>query len=195
MPDKTIRFSANAAKNDIKRFYRHQNYSAKFKGYDQVFFAIQSEKQAIECQSENIIASVIISQLKQDHKQALLHGLVVDNVHRGKKLGTKLINYALKQCSLPVEHIVCFAEPRLAPFYVNCGFAFADNYLAENNVAGKNLVEKNVQTAKLMPTLEPQPIPELTPTITPKLTPELAARFASYQKYQADLTIFIRPLY
>ncbi|REL29277.1 GNAT family N-acetyltransferase [Thalassotalea euphylliae] len=161
MQENHISFSADANKNDVKRFYRNQNYSAKFKGYDQAFVA--SENSSAESPSylhnnlsNNIIGSVIISQLRQGNKQALLHGLVVSQSYRGKGLGKKLTKHALKHCSLEVDHIICFAEPHLTQFYVSCGFS---------------LVDKN--------------------SITANLSPELAARFTSYQKYQASLAIFI----
>ncbi|REL35846.1 GNAT family N-acetyltransferase [Thalassotalea euphylliae] len=161
MQDNHISFSADANKNDVKRFYRNQNYSAKFKGYDQAFVASEYNSIAPLVHqdnnlSKNIIGGVIISQLRQGNKQALLHGLVVSQSYRGLGLGKKLTKHALKHCSLEVDHIVCFAEPHLAQFYGSCGFS---------------LVDKN--------------------SITADLSPELAARFTSYQKYRANLAIFI----
>lgn len=105
-------YTANKAdKKALLRFYKSQHYSASFMGFDSGYI--------IKNECEEIIASVIVSQLEADNQQALLHGLVVAKQHRKKGLAKKLILHCL------TEHntIVCFAHEQFKALYQKAGFS------------------------------------------------------------------------
>ncbi|WP_448550041.1 GNAT family N-acetyltransferase [Thalassotalea fusca] len=91
-------------KKAIKRFYKHQHYSASFMGLDTAYIAKQQEE---------IVGAVIVSRIVEDNQQPLLHGLVVDRQYQRLGIAQLLLN----QCQANFNEIRCFASPRLAEFY------------------------------------------------------------------------------
>lgn len=106
--------AAKSDKKSILRFYKSQNYSARFLGYDHCYFVKQNG---------SIIASVIVSQLAENHSQSLIHALVVKEGLRHQGLATKLI----KHCTANHTNLVCFALDKLSPLYLKSGFKLASN--------------------------------------------------------------------
>ncbi len=114
----TIALANKSDKKDILRFYKANNYSARFIGFDRCY-VIKNEL--------SIVASVIISMGKLEQKnctkalsnsQYFLHALVVDPAYQKQGLATRLLNYSLARH----RPIVCFAHSSLSPLYQKQGF-------------------------------------------------------------------------
>ncbi|WDE13838.1 GNAT family N-acetyltransferase [Thalassomonas haliotis] len=100
-------------KKAIKRFYRQHSYSASFMGLDSCYLV--KDKQ-------DIIASVLYSQLLAENRQSLLHALVVAPDHRRLSIAASLLDYSRTFHPLSV----CFAAPELAPLYLSNNFQLAN---------------------------------------------------------------------
>ncbi len=167
----------SANKKAIKAFYKNERYSAKFKGFDLAYGAflagaksdVNDNKNRALChidttkqEGQNLVATVIISQLHKDNTQALLHGLVTASSARGKGIASRLLSFAIEdlkkressQSTVGIDSIVCFSDPKLANFYLGNQFT---------------LVNANNQGF---------------------LTPSIEARLLAYQKHQPDLSVF-----
>ena len=99
-------------KKDLLRFYKQQQYSARFLGYDQAFFIKTNN-------NSHIIAAVIISTINEHSPQTLLHALVVDKKHRHQQLASALLQHCISQRLT----LVCFADKALTRLYINNGFS------------------------------------------------------------------------
>lgn len=164
-------------KKAIKAFYKNERYSAKFKGFDLAYGAfsagvksdINDDKNGALCQvdttkkkEQNLLATVIISQLHQDNTQALLHGLVTAASARGKGIASRLLSFAIgdikkresSQSTVGIDSIVCFSDPKLANFYLGNQFTLV-----------------NADDQRI-------------------LTPLIEARLLAYQKHQPNLSVF-----
>lgn len=104
-----------ADKKAIFRFYKTQHYPAKFIGQDTTF--------VLKMDNE-IIGSAIISAGRGTCAYWLLHGLVIDNAHRGKGLASHLLQSVLKENHKTKQFpkLICFAEQKLMPFYLTNQF-------------------------------------------------------------------------
>lgn len=113
--DLTFRPAIKSDKKEVKRFYKKQQYSAKFMGLDHCFII---EK------DNTIIASAIISKLTEDNQQCFLHALVVDKNYQKIGLATELLKYATNHLATKEQltAIVCFCSPDLIPLYQKTGF-------------------------------------------------------------------------
>ena len=67
---------------------------------------------------EEIIGAVIVSRLKKENQQVLLHALVVRQSYQRKGIAKLL----LAQCTKQISNIRCFANPNLAEFYRKVNF-------------------------------------------------------------------------
>ena len=97
-------------KKSLHRFYKSQQYSAKFMGLDKSYII----KSPI---TGDIIASVIISKIRAYNHQYFLHALVVDALYQNKGLATALINYV----STIHQPLVCFSIKSLSKLYLQAG--------------------------------------------------------------------------
>ena len=100
-----IRSAIKSDKKDIFRFYKSQHYSARFMGLDQSYLILLDNE---------IIGSVIISQITPDNHQHFLHALVIHHQYRKQGLATKLLNEVLPD----YQNVVCFADVSLSSFYL-----------------------------------------------------------------------------
>jgi len=101
--------AAKTDKKAVKRFFKQQKFSAKFIGLDNCYY-IKS--------ANDIVAAVIISQIKPNLNQLLLHGLVVDKEFRRQGSASRLLTYLKQKYQL----LICFADKGLTSFYQNNGF-------------------------------------------------------------------------
>lgn len=92
-------------KKAILRFYKEQNYSASFIGFDKVYYIKKNQK---------IIASMIISKISNEHHHEFLHALVVDKHFQLQGVASKLLKFALAQH----KPLICFANEALSHFYI-----------------------------------------------------------------------------
>lgn len=104
-------------KKAVLRFYKSQQYSARFIGFDRCY---------IMRQDDTIFASVIVSAAEPSSEQYLLHALVSDKHYRGRGLASSLIKHCLSQNT----QLVCFCQPSLTTLYTQHGF----KQLSENDV-------------------------------------------------------------
>ncbi|WP_448213449.1 GNAT family N-acetyltransferase [Colwellia sp. MEBiC06753] len=111
-----ITFQHEPDKRVLKQFYKAQQYSAKFKGFDHAFTASKNDQ---------VIAACIYSQLVMENTQLLLHALVVDNSFRGQGVASKLITFSQQTLPKHFDQIVCFSQPYLNSFYQSNAFAMA----------------------------------------------------------------------
>ena len=123
-------------KKDIKRFYKSQQYSAKFMGLDHCFI--------IEYKCE-IVASVIISQLNQQNQQYFLHALVVNSCYQKQGFASKLLKYATDEISTVHKPalIVCFCDANLIFLYQKCGFKLLSENALNQILHSRFLLYKN----------------------------------------------------
>ena len=105
----SIQLAPKSAKKSIQRFYKQQNYSASFIGYDNCYLVSNNDQ---------IIACVIISRSTAENHQWLLHGLVVDKAYQNLGLGRAMLSYVTQQ-HYP---LVCFAKKKLSLFYLRSAF-------------------------------------------------------------------------
>ncbi|GAA0819849.1 hypothetical protein GCM10009111_24450 [Colwellia asteriadis] len=104
--DLSITKALKSDKKAILRFYKSQQYSARFIGLDQAYLI----------KSENvIIACVIISQLTPTNEQYFLHGLVVAKSHQRQGIARLLLQHVQNSH----QPLVCFTQPILAPLYLS----------------------------------------------------------------------------
>lgn len=96
-------------KKSILRFYKAQQYSARFLGLDHCYIIKNNEK---------IIASVIVSYIDKSNPMGFLHALVVDKTFQHQGLASQLIKYTEKQHPT----MVCFANESLTPLYLKSLF-------------------------------------------------------------------------
>ncbi len=105
----TIELATKSDQKDIQRFYKQQNYSARFLGFDSCYLIRSNNR---------IIATVIVSQLSECHKQSLIHALVVDKNQLHQGFATLLLTYAAKHH----KNLICFADNSLSMLYNKAGF-------------------------------------------------------------------------
>ncbi|MEW6982641.1 GNAT family N-acetyltransferase [Colwelliaceae bacterium 6471] len=96
-------------KKALKRFYRQQNYSAAFMGYDQCY---------VVKEGKNIIAAAIVSMITRENNQALLHGLVVSKTLQKQGVASNLLSHITKHHT----ELYCFASVTLQAFYLHQQF-------------------------------------------------------------------------
>lgn len=104
-----IRQSEKSDKKDILRFYKAQRYSARFIGLDCCYFITIDN---------NIIGSVLVSQLIPTNLQFLLHALAINKSHQRQGLAKALLNHVQSK----YQPLVCFANQELSPLYLTNGF-------------------------------------------------------------------------
>ena len=97
-------------KKDIMRFYKSQQYSARFIGKDHCYIVKLNNK---------IVASVILSAGQVCGDYWLLHGLVIDKVMRGKKIASVILQAIINSEHLgdKFKKIICFADVALQGLY------------------------------------------------------------------------------
>ena len=134
-----FRQAIKADKKEIKRFYKKQQYSAKFMGLDHCFIA---EKDTI------IIASVIISKLTDNNQQYFLHALAVDRSYQNQGLASKLLKYATNHIATKEQPtaIVCFCNPDLIPLYQKTGFNLLTQEELKQTLYSRYLLYRNKQS-------------------------------------------------
>ncbi len=113
-----ITLANKSDKKDILRFYKANNYSARFIGFDHCYLIKNDHV---------IVASVIVSLGKAKHSncasalgnlQYFLHALVVDPTYQKQGLAARLLHYSLTHH----RPLVCFADCSLSPLYLKQGF-------------------------------------------------------------------------
>ena len=126
----TIALANKSDKKDILRFYKANNYSARFIGFDKCYVIKKNQL---------IIASVIVSKVRLDQQESaeinsksqyFLHALVVALAYQKQGLATQLLKHSLTQ-HLPM---VCFSDASLAPLYLKQGFKALNNGLVKSNL-------------------------------------------------------------
>ena len=118
-----IRKSEKSDKKNVLRFYKSQQYHARFIGLDYCYLLINKNA---------IIGSVIISQITPENAQYFLHALVIDSRYKNQGLASSLITFA----STMHSPIICFAHEQLSPLYLANQFTHlalnqVDNQLTE----------------------------------------------------------------
>jgi len=106
---KLVSLAGKSDKKAVLRFYKNNHVSARFKGLDSTYIVKENNQ---------IIASVIVSQITINNTQCLLHGLVVESNYRKQGLAKLL----LKTCKVNHRPLVLFAAKDLASFYQQQGF-------------------------------------------------------------------------
>ena len=101
--------SNKTSKKDIQRFYKLNNYSASYIGYDHTYIIKLEDK---------IIGAVIISYQSENNHYALLHALLVTVNYRHKGYAKQLIKKTLSEHN----NLICFTEKGLENLYINNGF-------------------------------------------------------------------------
>ncbi|XPF94584.1 GNAT family N-acetyltransferase [Colwellia sp. RE-S-Sl-9] len=96
-------------KKDIKRFYKDNNYSASFMGYDHTYIIKMDNV---------IIGSVILSYITNSSQYGLLHALLITPLYREKGYAKLLI----ETLQWEHNHIICFADKKLYRLYKDIGF-------------------------------------------------------------------------
>lgn len=111
----TIVKALKSDKKDILRFYKLQQYSARFIGQDHCYIIKDDNK---------VIASVLISAGQQGSKFWLLHALVVEKPMHGNKLASLLIQAVIKHNfhNEGLSKIICFADVKLQQLYLKNNF-------------------------------------------------------------------------
>jgi len=105
-----IQKNSKANKKDTLRFYKLNNYSARYIGYDHTYTVTLEGK---------IIGAAIISYQSENNHYALLHALLITPSHRNKSYAKQLILKIMNDH----HHIICFAEKSLERLYLNNGFS------------------------------------------------------------------------
>lgn len=124
MTDISFNIAGKKQKNDIKKFYKSERYSASLMGLDHVFIATDQTK---------IVASTIVSQIKNDNTHFLLHALVTNKKYQNKGIAGDLLQFAISHLRdtinnefaettrnsqyKPLTSIICFADKTLTQFY------------------------------------------------------------------------------
>jgi GNAT superfamily N-acetyltransferase len=132
-----INIATKVDKKVLLKFYKSQHYSAKFMGLDNGYF-IKNEN------TDEIIASVIISKITTRNHQYFLHALVVDPLHQKKGLATALITYA----SALHQPIVCFADKTLSTFYQQAGMQMINTKLLNEKLSAELSVRYDIYSSK-----------------------------------------------
>jgi GNAT superfamily N-acetyltransferase len=126
----TIALASKSDKKDILRFYKANNYSARFIGFDKCYLIKKNQV---------IIASVIVSKARLDQQESaernsksqyFLHALVVAPTYQKQGLATQLVKHSLTLHS----SLVCFSDASLAPLYLKQGFKALSDSLVKNNL-------------------------------------------------------------
>jgi GNAT superfamily N-acetyltransferase len=126
----TIALANKSDKKDILRFYKVNNYSARFIGFDKCYLIKKNQV---------IIASVIVSKARLDQQESaernsksqyFLHALVVAPTYQKQGLATQLVKHSLTLHS----SLVCFSDASLAPLYLKQGFKALSDSLVKNNL-------------------------------------------------------------
>ncbi|WP_286261294.1 GNAT family N-acetyltransferase [Thalassotalea atypica] len=129
-------------KASIKRFYRQQNYNARFKGLDYCFIATIDD---------DIIGCLIISQLIPHNHQLLLHGLVTHNQQQGLGVASQLLEFSVfymkKTNSESTSELFCFADESLSDFYSKSGFSMVDACLLNEELGHRYSAYKKYNKA------------------------------------------------
>lgn len=126
----TIALASKSDKKDILRFYKANNYSARFIGFDKCYLIKKNQV---------IIASVIVSKARLDQQESaernsksqyFLDALVVAPTYQKQGLATQLVKHSLTLHS----SLVCFSDASLAPLYLKQGFKALSDSLVKNNL-------------------------------------------------------------
>ena len=107
--NRLITLAEKSEKKSILRFYKSQQYSARFIGLDKCYLVKNDG---------NIIASVIISKIHPDNQQYFLHALVVDKHFRQQGIAHELLAKVMAN----YRPMVCFCQSSLRFFYQECGW-------------------------------------------------------------------------
>ncbi len=99
-----IILAEKSEKKEILRFYKNQYYSARFLGFDRCY--------CIKVNDE-IIASVMISNIIENSEISFLHALVVGQAWQHQGLASQLIVHVTKIH----PSVICFADEKLANLY------------------------------------------------------------------------------
>lgn len=117
-----LKVADNQDKASIKRFYKRNNYSASYMGHDTCYIVESGlNKPNKKNEKSELLAAVIVSAIKEDSRQFLLHALVIDESFRRQKLASDILASELFR-STNQQDLVCFAESNLEPFYIGLGF-------------------------------------------------------------------------
>lgn len=128
-------------KKAIKAFYRKASYSASYMGLDKVWVIKTLE-------TDEVIASVIVSQIKPNATQHLLHALVVSPNFRqqglGKTLLAKVANYFAQEAhhqtnnpENPQLEIIVFADKSLVAYYQSHDYQLSEVDELNEELAGR----------------------------------------------------------
>lgn len=111
----TVVKALKSDKKDILRFYKSQQYSARFIGQDHCY--------VVKVDNE-IIASALISAGQENSDFWLLHALVIDKSMRGKKLASLLIQAIISNSfhNQGLFKVICFADEKLQQLYMKNNF-------------------------------------------------------------------------
>jgi len=101
--------AAKTDKKAVKHFFKQQKFSAGFIGLDHCYYVKSAG---------DIVAAVIISQIKPNLNQLLLHGLVVDKKFRLKGVASRILTFLKQKYKL----LICFADKDLVSFYQDNDF-------------------------------------------------------------------------
>lgn len=157
-----LKIAAKTDKKNLQRFYKSQQYSACFIGFDTSYLVFHQE---------HIIAAAIVSYSDSENKQALLHAFVVDKRYQKQGIARELINAITGQHLASTEYsIVCFSKPELNTFYQDLSF--------------KPLVAEKVFNTEIAPLADNQ-------ILSISLTEVNLKRFIAYQKTTPSLIAFI----
>ncbi|MDO6446841.1 GNAT family N-acetyltransferase [Colwellia sp. 1_MG-2023] len=101
--------AAKSDKKELLRFYKAQQYSASYIGYDQGYYVKKNH---------TIVAAVMVSKIAEHHQHYFLHALVVDNKFQHQGIASLLLNHANERH----QPLVCFANAPLEAFYTKNNF-------------------------------------------------------------------------
>lgn len=134
-----IEVATKSDKKAILRFYKEQHYSASFLGFDTTYL--------IKLANE-IVATVIVSQLTQHNTDYFLHGLVVDERYQHRGLASKLISY----CQQRHSPIICFSQPSYTKLYQKLRFIELEQLEIKDNLSAP-LYERYIRYLVTKPNL------------------------------------------
>ncbi|MEH6597573.1 MAG: GNAT family N-acetyltransferase [Colwellia polaris] len=111
----TVVKAIKSDKKDVLRFYKSQQYSARFIGQDHCYIIKVDNK---------IIASALISAGQENSNSWLLHALVIDKSMRGNKLASFLIRAIINNRfhNQALVKVICFADEKLQQLYIKNNF-------------------------------------------------------------------------
>ena len=153
----SLRVADKQDKASLKRFYKRNSYNASYMGYDTCYIAesrLNRPNEKVE-QSE-IVAAVIVSAIKEDSRQFLLHALVIDESFRRQKLASGILASELF-CSTNQQDLVCFAESDIEPFYTKAKFKIIQESELERHLQQRYQSYKKKRPSLLIFLREPLP--------------------------------------